>query len=234
MKAIWLRELRAYFQSPIGYTFMGFFLLVAGLFFTVENLNQGSASFAQTLSSMSFIFMLLVPILTMRLMAEDRKAKTDQMLLTAPVSVWEVVWGKYLAAVCMLAATLLISLIFPIILARYAELSALEILCGYIGFFLLGCSFIAIGLLMSSLTENQVTAAAGSFALLLAIYLMDMLLTGINLPWLAAVLSWLSAYRRFQGFTSGILSFSAVMYFLSFSGLFVFLCVRSVERRRWS
>nr|MDD6335655.1 ABC transporter permease [bacterium] len=234
MAAIFRRELQAYFLSPIGYAFMGFFLMVAGLFFTVSNLFAGSASFVTTLSNMSFIFMLLVPILTMRLMAEDRKSKTDQMLLTAPVSVTSVVMGKYLAALAMFAITLAVTFIYPFILSRYGTLPVAEMVGGYLGFFLLGASFISVGLFMSTLSENQVTAAASTFAVLLAIYLMDVVTPYLNQPWLVTVLQWFSAYSRFEGFATGVLALSPVLYYLSFTGVFLFLSIRAVEKRRWS
>ena len=234
MIAIYKKELRSYFQTPIGYAFAGFFLLMAGVYFYVNNMRTLSGDFTATLGSLSFVFMIVVPVLTMRLLAEERRAKTDQMLLTAPVSVTAIVIGKYLAAVTLFFATLLLTLIYPAILARYGDLPLAQILGGYLGFFLLGSALIAVGLCMSALSENQVTAAGSAFAVLLAIYMMDKVAPSVSVGWVAGVLSWLSAFKRFEGFATGMLQLTAIIYYVSFSGLFVFLCVRAIEKRRWS
>lgn len=234
MIAIFKRELRAYFVSPIGYAFMGFFLLVAGLYFNVYNLQQGNGSFVSTLGQLTFVFMLLVPILTMRLLAEERKTKTDQMLLTAPTTVSSIVLGKYFAAVAVFLATLVLTLLYPAILSTMGASVREDVWGAYLGFFLLGCAFIAIGIFMSSLTENQVTAAASTFAVLLAIFVLDKLIPTLTAAWLIKLLQWFSLYNRYSGFVSGMLGMSEIVYYLSFSVVFVFLAIRSVEKRRWS
>ena len=234
MIAIFKRELKSYFTSPIGYAFMGFFLLTSGLFFTVSNLNQANGSLAEMLSQVSYVFMVLVPVLTMRTLAEDRKSKADQMLLTAPVSVGGIVLGKYFAALCVFLTTLAITLVYPIILARYAALPFGEIFTGYLGFLLIGAAFIAVGVFFSALAENQVTAAASTFAALLAIYLMDLLTPSVSITWAASLMKWFSAYKRFELFVSGVLPFADIVYFISFIAIFLFVAVRAVERRRWS
>jgi len=234
MIAIFKRELKSYFTSPIGYAFMGFFLLTSGLFFTVSNLNQANGSLAEMLSQVSYVFMVLVPVLTMRTLAEDRKSKADQMLLTAPVSVGGIVLGKYFAALCVFLTTLAITLVYPIILARYAALPFGEIFTGYLGFLLIGAAFIAVGVFFSALAENQVTAAASTFAALLAMYLMDLLTPSVSITWAASLMKWFSAYKRFELFVSGVLPFADIVYFISFIAIFLFVAVRAVERRRWS
>jgi ABC-2 type transport system permease protein len=175
MLAVFRRELKAYFTSPIGFIFVGFFILLAGVFFSLSNLLTGNPNFTGVLSNLTFIFLFLVPILTMRLLSEETRQKTDQLLITSPLSITGIIVGKYLAAVAVFLITLLITVIYPIIMSFYAlgGLGWWEILGGYIGFFLLGSAFIAVGLLFSSLTDNQLTAAVETFAALLVIWILD-------------------------------------------------------------
>jgi ABC-2 type transport system permease protein len=176
MLAILHRELKAYFTSPLGFVFMGFFILIAGVFFAVLYLlNPSSSRYVGLLSSLSFIFLLLVPILTMRLLSEDARQKTDQLLITSPLSITGIVLGKYLAAVGVFLLTLLVTVAYPVIMSFFAlgGLAWAEIVGGYIGFFLLGSSFIAVGLFFSSVTDNQLIAAVETFAALLLIWVLD-------------------------------------------------------------
>ncbi len=173
MIAILKRELKTYFLTPVGYIFMGFFLLISGFFFAVGNLFQGNPNYNSMLGTITFVFMILVPILTMRLLAEETRQKTDQLLLTSPLSVTDIVLGKYLAAVAVFLLTVAVTGIYPIILSFFGSIAIAEIIGGYIGFTLLGASFIAVGLFISSLTENQVVAAVVTFSSLLLIWIMD-------------------------------------------------------------
>ena len=234
MLAVLKRELKAYLLSPIGYVFMGFFLLVVGLFFALTNLASLSSQFNSVLCSISLIFLFVVPLLTMRLLSEEKKSKTDQLLLTSPLPISSVVVGKYLAAVCMFLLTIVLTFIFPIILSALGDPSASEIAAGYIGFFLMGCSFISVGLFMSALSENQVSAAASTFALLLVFYLLDVVTPSIQVDWLVNILSWFSIGSRLTDYIYGVVSLSSTIYYISFSAIFVFLTVRVLEKRRWS
>lgn len=173
MVAVFKKEMRTYFSSLTGYIFMGFFLILSGIFVTLYNLYSGSPDYNGVLSSINFIFLFLVPILTMRLMSEEQNKKTDQLLLTSPLSIWDIVLGKYFAAVGVFALTLLVTCIYPIILSFFGKLAVAEIIGGYIGFFLLGCAFISIGLFISSKTDNQVISAVATFGVLLFIWLLD-------------------------------------------------------------
>lgn len=175
MLAVLQKELRTYFQTPLGYIFMGFFLLISGVFFALSNLFPASSNLNAVLSSLTSIFMFVVPVLTMRLLAEEARQKTDQLLLTCPLKVTDMVLGKYLAAVAVFLLTVLITGIYPLIMVCHGFISIPEILGGYIGFFLLGSSFIAVGLFVSSLTDNQVSAAVISFSALLLIWILDAL-----------------------------------------------------------
>ncbi len=175
MLAIFRRELKAYFTSPIGFAFLGFFILLSGIFFAVGNLLQASPDYTGMLSSITFIFLILVPILTMRLLSEETRQKTDQLLITSPLSILGIVMGKYLAAVAVFLITLLVTVLYPVIMSFFSilGLAGWEILGGYIGFFLLGCAFIAVGLFFSSLTDNQLIAAVVTFAALLFMWIID-------------------------------------------------------------
>jgi len=175
MLAVLRRELKAYFSSPIGFVFVGFFMLLAGVFFALTNLLPGNPSFTGVLSNLTFIFLILVPILTMRLLSEETRQKTDQLLITSPLSIPGIVLGKYLAAVGVFLLTLLLTLLFPAMMSFFAliGLAWWEILGGYIGFFLMGCAFISVGLFFSSVTDNQLVAAVVTFAAVLLIWILD-------------------------------------------------------------
>ena len=173
MLAVYRRELKTYFNTPIGYIFMGAFLGVSGVFFALINLFGQSPDFKGTLSNITFIFLLTVPILTMRLLSEERNKKTDQLLLTSPLSLSGIVLGKYLAAVSVFLFSLLVTALYPLAMSMYGTLAGWEILGSYLGFFLMGSAFIAVGLFISALTENQLIAAIITFVALLLNYLLD-------------------------------------------------------------
>lgn len=235
MFAIYKRELQGYFYSPIAYVFMGIFLLLAGIVFTTSNVMAGSADYNAMLGNLPFMFMIVVPILTMRLLSEERKNKTDQLLLTSPVSVISMVMGKYLAAVSVFLLTLIITWIYPLILFMFGNPSMAEIITGYLGFFLLGCSLISVGVFISALGENQITSAFITLGVLFVLWIGSSWLSSIiTIPWINTVLEWFSVYTRFQPFAQGLLSVTQIFYFLSFSAVFVFLTIRKVESRRWS
>ena len=234
MLAVWKREVQSYFLSPLAYIFIGAFMVVAGIMFTANNVMAMSVSFSNTLSSMTFVFMLLVPLLTMKLLSEDRKSKTDQLLLTSPVSVFSIVLGKYLAAITVFVATLILSLVFPIILSIFGMPALGEIIAGYLGFFLMGCALIAVGVFISSITESQVIAALVTFFVLLLMWIGNVALSLISNRILVSVLEWFLVYSRINSFVLGLLSIPHIVYFISFSFVFLFLAVRSTERRRWS
>lgn len=179
MLAVLSKEFKSYFYSATGYVFMGVFLLICGIFFANYNLIPASPLYSNVLSSITFIFLILVPILTMKVLAEEKHQKTDQMLLTSPLSVGEIVVGKYLASVSLFFLTLVITLLYPFILSRYGTVPVGEITATYIGFALMGASLIAIGVFVSSLTENQVVSAVASFGLLLFIWIIDWIQQGL-------------------------------------------------------
>ena len=173
MLAVFLKEVRSYFTSAIGYVFMGTFLLITGIFFAMYNLLPASPAYNGTLQSLITVFLFIIPILTMKIMSEETKTKTDQLLFTSPLKIADIIVGKYLAALAIFTISLLITVIYPIILSTFGTIYASEILSGYIGIYLLGATLIAIGLFVSSLTESQVASAVICFGVLLFIFLID-------------------------------------------------------------
>ena len=179
MIAVFNKEIRSYFTSAIGFIFMAVFLLISGIFFAFINLLQASSYFSPVLENCIFVFLLLVPVLTMRTIAGETHQKTDQLLLTSPLKVSDIVLGKYFAAVALFLITLLITCIYPLIMSMYGNISALEIIGDYLGFILMGSSFISIGLFVSSISGNQLTSAVGTFGALLFIWLIDWVQQGL-------------------------------------------------------
>lgn len=175
MKAIYKRELGSYFQSMTGYLFISVLTAVAGIYFMAYNLNAGYPYFSYALSGTMFILIISIPILTMKSFAEERKSKSDQLLLTSPVTVFDIVLGKYMAMATVFAVPNLIFCMFPLIIKAegnaYLKVDYLSILV----YFLLGCVYIAVGMFVSSLTESQIIAAVGSFGALLILFLWDSL-----------------------------------------------------------
>lgn len=173
MTAIYKRELKSYLTSMVGYLFIFFVLVLTGIYFSAYQLSAAYPKFETTLSAVTFVFLIGVPILTMRVLAEERKQKTDQLLLTAPVSVGNIVTGKYLALVTVYAIPILVLCTYPLIMSKFGTVDFGTAYTTILGFFLLGCANIAIGLFMSALTESQVIAAVLTFVLLFAFYMMN-------------------------------------------------------------
>ena len=173
MTAVYKRELRSYLTSMIGYLFMFFILLLTGIYFSAYQLTSAYPKFEYTLSALTFVFLISVPILTMRVLAEERKQKTDQLLLTAPVSVEKIVLGKYLALVTIFAIPMLIMCLYPLLMSKFGTVSFGAAYTAILGFFLLGCANLALGVFISSLTESQVIAAVLTFVFLFAFYMMN-------------------------------------------------------------
>ena len=176
MKAIYKREFRSYFTSMIGCAFIAFLIVIGGIYFMVYNLYNGYPFFAYSLSGVIFVMLIAVPVLSMKCFAEERKNKTDQLLLTSPVSLFEIVLGKYLAMITIFAVPCLIYCLFPLIIKLQGSAYLLVDYSSILAFFLLGCVFIAVGMFLSSLTESPVIAAISTCAVLFLLYMMDSLL----------------------------------------------------------
>ena len=168
MTAVYKRELRSYLTSMVGYLFIFFILVLTGIYFSAYQLTASYPKFEYTLNAVTFAFLIGVPILTMRVLAEERKQKTDQLLLTAPISVGNIVIGKYLALITIYAIPMLVICTYPLIMSKFGTVSFASAYTAILGFFLLGCANIAIGVFMSALTESQVIAAVLTFVLLFA------------------------------------------------------------------
>ena len=233
MNAIHKRDLQGFFRSPLGYVYIGAFLAIMNLYFFAICVLSSSSDMGSVFSNMLIVFLFLMPILTMRLFSEEYKQGTDRLLLTAPVSVWEIVFGKFLAAVSVLLVALACTLPWIVIVAIFGTPAWASILGCYIAVLCAAAVFVAMGMFLSSLTESQLIAAVLSFALFLGLYVADMLsysLDSSSLP--GMLLSWLSIFTRYDSFMSGQFSFGNLIYLLSLTGLFLYLTARVLERRR--
>ncbi len=234
MLAIYKRELRSYFSNSIGYIFIGIFLALSGALFSMCTIQL----FEDSDISMYFLFMIfalviIVPLLTMKLFSEERKLKTEQLLLTAPVSLYGMVFAKFLAAYTMFAVTFLASCLNFVILGMYGNPSIAILMGNILSVLILGSAFIAVGVFVSSLTENQLIAAFGTMGILVAFLGLGVISSYINFTPLRVVVSWLSIFSRFYPFTYGEFSFASIVYYASIAFVFLFLTVRVYEKRRW-
>ena len=234
MFAIFKRALKAYFTSPLGYVFLAIFYAFSGLFFYIFSLSVGSTDISSVFLMMFIVLMVFVPLLTMRLLSEDKKQKTDQLILTAPVSLLSIVMGKFLAAYAIFAIGVAVMPVYGFVMSTFATVSWLPIWGNTVGLLLLGGIFVSIGLFISSLTENQMIAAIGGFFINLMILLMNTLKSALPNGFLQDVLSSISVYSRYSEITSGIFSLSSLIFFVSVIFIFLFLTVRVLEKRRWA
>lgn len=233
MAAIFRREFSSYFTSPIGYIYLTVFYFFSGWFFSGV-VHSNSTDIASVFSSIILVLLFLIPLLTMRLLSEDKKQKTDQLLLTSPVSLSGLVYGKFLAAFCIYALGIAITLVYAVVLAGFAAPQWMVVAGNILGALLFGFTMISAGLFASSLTESQIISAIISFAIMLFIVLMDYFILLIPVKWFAKGLLSISFTSRYAEFTSGILDLSNVLYFLSVGVIFNFFTVRVLEKRRWS
>ena len=234
MGAIFRRELLAYFTTPIGYIFLAIFYAGSGLFFNMTSLSSGSADLAYTFTLLIYVLLVVIPILTMRTLSEENNQKTDQCLLTAPVSLGGLVLGKFLAALVIFSLAVFITVIYAVVVSAFADPDWLVVIGNIVGFMLLGSAFISIGIFVSSLTENQVVSAIISFAAMLLCYLLSSIAQLIPVEWLSKVVSNLSFVDRYTGFTYGLFDLSNALFFVSVTAVFLYLTVRVLEKRRWS
>ena len=233
MLTIWKRELQSYFYTPVGYVFMGVFLALSGTFFYMLMLGSRSSDVLTFLGQLSYLWMLLSPVLTMRLLAEEKQKRTDQLLLTSPVSLPGIVLGKYLAAFTVMIFTVLLTLIYVLIIAMYGAVYPSELLVGYLGFILQGGAFLALDLFISGCASSQVTAAVTAFGVNLALWLLDLLAGSMTQSWVRDVLYFFSLYDRYNPFLMGQLSFASIGYDLSFIAAFLALTIHRLDSRRY-
>ena len=231
MNAIRKRDMQGFFRSPLGYVYIGAFLTIMNLYFFAICVLSSSSDMGSVFSNMLIVFLFLMPILTMRLFSEEYKQGTDRLLLTAPVSVWEIVGGKFLAAVGVLLVALACTLPWVVIIAIFGEPAWAGIIGCYVAVLCASAVFAAMGMFLSSLTESQLIAAVLSFAVFLGLYLVGALSAAAS-GTLASILSWFSIFTRYDTFMSGQFSLGNLIYFLSLTGLFLYLTARVLERRR--
>jgi ABC-2 type transport system permease protein len=248
---IFKKEMRLYFTSPIAYVIAAVFFFITGLFFWsifdffskasmqsmmnpqfARDLNVTDGVFRPLLSNITVILLLLMPMVTMRLFAEERRSGTIELLLTYPVRDGAVLLGKYLAALALYALMLAGTLLYPAIIVYFASLDWGPLATGYLGLLLLGAAFLAVGLFVSSLTENQIVAAITTFGVLLALWIVGWTADSAGGTW-GKVLSHLSIIEHFDNFAKGVVDTRDVIYYLNLTIVALFLGLRSVEARRW-
>ena len=233
MLAIYKREMRAYFTSPIGYVFVAIFLAISGAVFCGTTLFSGTSDMNVYFTIMVFVYIILLPLLTMKQFSEERKLRTEQLLMTAPVSIVGMVMGKYLATLTMFVGSLALTSLNILVLYDYSAPKTAVILGSLLAITLLGMSFLAIGLFVSSLTENQLASVVGTIGILLGLATCSLLGSLINFYPIRFVLSALSVFSRFQNFTQGVLDIASLIYYVSITAAFLFLTVRVYDKRRF-
>ena len=238
MFAIYKKELRSYFIGPIGYVFAGVFLLIASLVCSYTTLLSQSYDTSTFFTVMIFAMAVLVPLLTMKLFSDERKMRTEQLLLTAPVSLTGMVLGKFFAAFtiftgCMVATCINFIPLYVIAAEEGSGPVGAQIAGGMIGLILIGAVFIAIGTFVSSLTENQLAAAIITISAILGFIAIGLLASIIDIYAVRVALTWISVIGRFDNRVKGVFDIAAAVYFVSLAGIFVFLTVRVYENRRW-
>lgn len=247
MFAIYKKEMLSYFINPVGYVFAGIFLLFSAIFFGYTTYLSQSYDTSAYFTIMIFALIVLIPLLTMRLFAEERKMRTEQLLLTSPVTITGMVLGKYFAALTMFLSCLALSCLNFIPLYAVASIErghqayntvqigpqTSQLLGSLIGIALIGAAFIAIGTLISALTENQLAAAVITVSVILALVLIGVISPLINVQFIRNTLNWISVLGRFGNFSAGIFDWAALLYYCSIAFVFVFVTIRVYEKRRW-
>lgn len=223
MFAVLKKELKSYFLSPIGYVFIGLFLLMTSVFFYLDILSYGMSKFQNMFYSLATILTFITPILTMRMFSEEKKEGTDQLLFTSPRGITSIVFGKFLAALCVLLITELLTFIYYFILMYFGKPDLISSIVTLGGFLLLGAAYISFGMFASSITENQVVAAI----LTIGFFILTWFLPDIN-----EIFSSLSLINMFDKFPSGQIALSEVVTFVSFTLLFVALTIIILQRRK--
>ncbi len=221
MRAIWKREMQSYFYTAVGYVFIGVFLLISSVLFFLSILRQHSGDLPVFIGQMSYLWMLLSPILTMRLLADEKQKGTDQLLMTCPVSVTQIVTGKYLAAATVLMITAAATLFYAGVTAIYGTLYPKELAVNYLGFLLQGCCFAALDMFLSGCAGTPIVAAILGFGANFMVWLMDLTADQIPIAWISEGMRFLSLYNRNEPFLMGQLSWANVVFELSFIGVFL-------------
>ncbi len=241
MFALYKKEVKSYFLSPFAYVVSALFLMVFSLFFingiSTMNSNVLKFSFSNIFYNNFFYFIFMIPLLTMRTFAEERKSHTETLWLSAPISLAKVVLAKYFAVVTVYLMMLLLTLFFPLVAYWHGSVVPTTMLCGYLGFFLWGMVCIAVGVMISALTDNPIIAAVlGEGAMILIIFLDNFTKSALiqSMPPVARVFEWFSTQRRFGVFSQGLFSLADLVFFLSLSAVVLSWTIIIIEKRRWS
>ena len=246
--AITRKELEQYFASPIAYVVVSLFLLLSGIFFFLYlkfyiqqitmtgQMGQEAAEVSQAImrpffSNIAFFFLMIFPLITMRQVAEEKKLGTYELLMTSPVSVTQLVVGKFLGTVAFMAVILLLIAVYPAILFILGHPDLGPIATGFLGLLLLGAAFLAFGILFSALTDSQIVAAVLGFVFLLILWIINFLTSADT--WYGKVVQYISIYQRFDDFTKGIVNFSDAFYYLSFAFVGLFITGIVLQSQRW-
>ena len=235
MLAIFKREMRSYFTGVIGYVFLVLFLAVGGLLFCYTTLYSMSSSVTSYFLLMLLFSAVVLPLLTMKSFSEERKLKTEQLLLTSPVSIHSMVLGKFLASYVMFAGALIFNSLYFLVLIPYTQLKFATLIGNLIALLLVGMVFITIGLFVSSLTENQLTAAIGTIAIILVLLAIGFINSLIPSDyWIRFIFDSISIFSRFQAFANGIFDVASFIYYISVAAIFLYLTMRIYDRRRYN
>ena len=233
MTAIFKREFKSYFTSPLGYVYLAIFLFFEGYFF-VNLYGYGSPNNEIIFASLSTVVVLVTPVLTMRLLSEERRQKIDQALLTAPVTISSIVLGKFLASVAVYALALSPIVLFELIVTLLSTPNWLVFLNAWLGAMLIGAALIAIGMFISALTESPIISCILTLIAFLLLMVLPSLASLSGIEWVTAAANKIAFVNLFSSFTSSIFRVVDVVFLLSVIAVFVFLSIRAVERRRWA
>lgn len=234
MTAIFKREFRSYFTGGIGWVYCAVFAFIMNFLYNDICVKQYKSSFTELFVWMLLILILLIPLMTMRIWSEEKKQKTDQLLLTAPVTTGEIVLGKFFAAMCVFLISLSLTLVYPLLSALYGTPEVAITVGNYVAIILAAAAYIAISQFMSSLTESQIISALLSAVTLSVFLLLDVIFSSTSVDIISRICAFLSIIVRYVNFSQGIFSLSDVVYFISLTVVFLFLTSRVIEKRRWS
>ena len=232
MIQIYKKEMKAYFLNPLGYVYLTLFFLITSILFIWLNIAQASSNFSHVLMNLRLALMIFIPTITMKLLVEERKNKTEQLLFTVPLTIPQIVIGKFLAAATMLFITLLITFIYPLTLAFFTSIYFPELISAYIGFFLLGTSLIAMCMFLTSFTESPVVAFLVGIGSIFGLWMFEVLTNFVTNRLIREILSSFCLIQKYGDFSAGILNITTIFYYLTVIVMFIFLTVRQIERRR--
>ncbi len=232
VSTIYHREIKSYFYSPIAYVVISVFLIASGFFFAGNLQFWQEASLKGSLDSIQFFLLLLTPVITMKLFADETRSGTIETLMTSPVTDFDVVFGKFLAALSLYVVMILPTWIYVIFLTIFGNPDFGPIYSSYIGLVLMGSLFVSVGLLISSFTKNQVVAAVIGIVSLIILWVIGFLSTYGD-GWFYETLRYAGTFDHWESFTKGIVDTRDVIYYLSFTALLLFITVRNVESRKW-